>query len=223
MNSADLAFAVIVYLGLFASMVLHEIAHAVVALWLGDDTAKRKGRITLDPLPHVDPMMTILVPLLTLWLSHGTTAFGGAMPVPVNPQNLRHPRRDLMWIAVAGPASNCLIAVVLALALNAYPAATAWEPYLAGYAARLLEVLIGINLLLAGFNLIPIPPLDGSKILAGLLPEDLADAYLAFGGHQGLLVVGVLVMTGAIDVIYPPIDRAAEVFIESLTYFDVYR
>src|SRR5262245_36662250 len=105
------AIGLLVFLGFIFSIVVHECAHAIVASWCGDDTARLLGRITLNPVPHIDPFMSVIVPLMLLVASRGQYAFGGAKPVPVNVLRLRHPRRDMMWVAIAGPISNLLLAV----------------------------------------------------------------------------------------------------------------
>jgi Zn-dependent protease len=154
---------------LFA-ITLHEAAHGYVARHFGDMTAYQQGRISLNPIRHIDPVGTILLPILTLWM--GGIMFGWAKPVPVNFAALRHPKKDMLWVALAGPASNIFMALCWALFAKialAFP-----ENY---YSAPLLEMaMIGIkiNVVLAALNLLPLPPLDGGRIAISLLPHRLA-------------------------------------------------
>ena len=171
-------FAILIY-----SIILHEVSHGIVALWLGDKTAKYAGRLTANPLKHIDLWMTIIVPFLMLVLSGGRFAFGGAKPVPYNPYNLKNQKWGPTIIALAGPASNILIALVAAVSaglislpysikldiinnFNDWSAAsTLITNSLPAVFFELLIIIIFWNVLLAFFNLIPIPPLDGSKII----------------------------------------------------------
>ncbi len=157
---------------LLFSAILHEIAHGYVAERLGDPTAKLSGRLTLNPLKHIDPFMSIILPLLLL-ISHSPVIFGGAKPVPVDPFNLREGRKDLAIVSLAGPLTNFLLAIVAALSLHLINGDTN------SLVGSLLQIIIQLNLLLGIFNLLPIPPLDGSKLFALLLPERDAQAYLS--------------------------------------------
>lgn len=154
---------------LFA-ITLHEAAHGYVARHFGDMTAYQQGRISLNPIRHIDPVGTILLPILTLWM--GGIMFGWAKPVPVNFAALRHPKKDMLWVALAGPASNIFMALCWALFAKialAFP-----ENY---YSAPLLEMaMIGIkiNVVLAALNLLPLPPLDGGRVAISMLPHRLA-------------------------------------------------
>src|SRR6266850_2180078 len=118
MLTPDQAIWLLVFIGFIFSIVVHECAHAIVASWCGDDTARLLGRITLNPIPHIDPFMSVLLPLSMLYMSGWQYAFGGAKPVPVNYFRLRHPRRDMMWVALAGPVSNLILAVCFAISAN---------------------------------------------------------------------------------------------------------
>lgn len=177
------------------AITVHEAAHGYVARLLGDDTAYVMGRITLNPVKHIDPVGTIAVPLLILFASGGQFAFGYAKPVPVNFNRLRHPKRDMIWVALAGPASNFIQAI-------------AWTLFLIGLAASGIHesffVQMGfggvmINLAMWAFNLFPIPPLDGGRVLAGVLPRGQAQVLLARIEPFGFFVVMALVLTRVID------------------------
>ncbi len=159
---------------LLFSAILHEIAHGYVADRLGDPTARISGRLTLNPLKHIDPMMSVFLPLLLLLSSGGKFAFGGAKPVPVDPFNLKEGRKDLALVSLAGPLTNIILAI-----------AASGLIHLLGSASDILRVVLliimDLNLWLAIFNLLPIPPLDGSKVFALFLSEHSAKRYLAIG------------------------------------------
>jgi Zn-dependent protease len=172
-------FTILLLCALIPSVILHEISHGVVALAFGDDTAKRAGRLTLNPIPHIDPFGTIILPAL-LALSGVGAVIGWARPVPVNVARLRHPRNESVLVSLVGPAVNIVLAVVFALAYRymvpladkAVPTLSA-EPVWAQYV-----FLVGyINVILAVFNLIPLPPLDGSAVVERLLPTHLLEGY----------------------------------------------
>jgi Zn-dependent protease len=146
------------------SIVVHECAHGLMALWNGDPTAKERGRLTLNPLPHVDPLGSIILPGLLL-LTHAPFLFGWAKPVPIDWARLRHPPNDQVKVALAGPASNVMLALMFAALARVSPEAGFWAPLrLMGYAG------VVWNCALALFNMIPVPPLDGSWILMRFLP-----------------------------------------------------
>ncbi|MBI3464258.1 MAG: site-2 protease family protein [Planctomycetes bacterium] len=208
---------VLIFLGFIFSIVVHECAHGLVAHWCGDDTAVQLGRITLNPISHIDPVMSILLPGFLLMASHGQWAFGGAKPVPVNPFNLRNPKRDMMWVAWAGPMSNVILAIGFALLGNVAFLVLRSDP---AFGMSLLHVVVGlvsVNLLLAGFNLIPVPPLDGSKILAGLLPRDMAASLMRLEPY-GMLIVGALVFSGATAHLLWPVGYAADWMLKTLIF-----
>lgn len=178
------------------TVVIHEVSHGVVANWLGDPTARDAGRLTLNPFKHIDPFGTILLPLM-LRLAHSPVVLGWAKPVPVDYRNLRHPKRDMLWIGAAGPVSNFLMAAAAAGLLKL--AGTSLPPVARG----LLQLLAMINLMLGTFNLLPVPPLDGSRVLAGLLPAPLAVGVLRLERWGILILVGLLYF-GAVDRIIEP-------------------
>jgi Zn-dependent protease len=171
---------------LFASITLHEYSHGWIADKLGDPTPKESGRLTLNPLAHVDPIGTIALPIMLLVMSGGRFAFGYAKPVPINPYHFKNPKQDIMWVGLSGPLMNFAIAFVLSLIIR-----LRILPFLT-------EVLLWgviINLILAIFNLIPIPPLDGSRIVAALLPYKLSYMYLRLE-MVGFFIVLALIMMG---------------------------
>lgn len=154
---------------LIFSAILHEIMHGVVADRLGDPTARIMGRLTLNPIPHIDPVMSILLPASMFILSGGHFAFGAAKPVPVNPIHFRDPKKDMALVAIAGPLTNAFIAIVAAQIIRFLP--------LNDLLSSILYIVVLYNLMLTIVNLIPIPPLDGSRVVTALLPNDLARTY----------------------------------------------
>jgi Zn-dependent protease len=161
------------------SAILHEIAHGYVAYRLGDPTAKLRGRLTLNPRSHIDPYMTILIPLLLIF-SGSPIIFGGAKPVPVDPFNLRDGIKDLSLVSLAGPLTNVGLAILGSLALHIfYPGFGIFDAMRGDIFSSILASIVQINLFLAVFNLVPIPPLDGSKVFSLLLPPKQAAAYMS--------------------------------------------
>lgn len=184
---------------LLFSLVFHEFGHAWTALRCGDNTAKLLGRVTLSPMAHADPIGTVLFPLLQIFT--GVPLIGWAKPVPFNPANLGNLKRDSILISAAGPGFNLVLALLAALAwrLNdAFlgPQATGFMATVYEFLRMLLPMILQINVLLALFNMIPMPPLDGSWIVYHLLPPRMAEVYRAFGAQWGFLVVLALVYTG---------------------------
>ena len=181
---------------LLFSMVAHEVAHGWAALWQGDPTARQAGRLTWNPIPHIDPFLTILLPLV-LAVSGGPI-FGGARPVPVDPRNYRHLRRGDIIVSLAGIATNLLLAV-LCTALVVPLGLLGREAPGAGSTLAVLQAMmlmgLQVNLLLAVFNLLPIPPLDGSHVLKHLLPPPLALMYVR-AGRYGMLILFALLAFG---------------------------
>lgn len=168
------------------SAILHEVAHGFVADRLGDPTARLLGRLTLNPKSHIDPFMSILLPLM-LVLSGSPVIFGAAKPVPVDPFNLRDGRKDMALVALAGPLTNIILAIVASILIRAMLAVG--DHQMVGF--LMLDVLTSImqiNIMLAIFNLLPIPPLDGSKVFAMLLPEKEATSYLSIGSF-GMIIL----------------------------------
>jgi Zn-dependent protease len=177
---------------LIESIVLHEMAHGYVAWLFGDQTAKRQGRITFNPIPHIDPMWTIAIPTIAYFLSGGTFIIGGAKPVPVNPLNYRRPVLGDICVSVAGVAVNFLIAVIMILLLNIVHFFSG-DPASTLVAYVLLNVAL-LNIVLAMFNLIPIPPLDGSHLFKYLLPQELRPGYDKLGRTGAGFIVLILVI-----------------------------
>ena len=186
---------------LFPSVILHEYAHGWVACRLGDPTAKAAGRLTFNPLKHIDPVGTIILPVILLVMRHfepSTPILGWAKPVPVNFMNLRSPRRDMMLVAAAGPAVNIALALFFS---------SLFKMHISIFVNEVLELAIAINLVLALFNLIPIPPLDGSRLVAGLLPNRLAYWYSRLEGY-GIFIVMILLYLGVLKrFIFPLMDQ----------------
>jgi Zn-dependent protease len=191
----DLSRVLIAIVVLLLSLSFHEAAHAISADALGDPTARRLGRVTLNPIAHIDPIGTLLFPLLALLSNF--PLIGWAKPVPVNPANLHgHWRRKYMLIAAAGPASNLVLAVVAAIGLHLIGFGGGSSPASAQI-FDFLRIMVVLNVLLAVFNMIPVPPLDGGNVLAGLLPGQAAEVFARirpFGMFilYGLLLSGIL-------------------------------
>jgi Zn-dependent protease len=177
---------------LVIAIVFHEIAHGLVARRLGDPTAGERGRLTLNPIKHIDPFGTVILPML-LAISHAPV-FGWAKPVPVNYARLRNPRRDMVLVALAGPGMNLLLAIAGAIVLAA---TLSWSSDPNSLATRLIvgnaEAFIYINVFLGIFNLLPVPPFDGGHVVEGLLPPSLARPFQKIGRYS-LLVLMILLL-----------------------------
>jgi Zn-dependent protease len=177
-------------LPLIIAITFHEAAHGFVAHHLGDNTAWEQGRVTFNPLKHIDPFGTVIMPAILL-LSHSPFLFGYAKPVPVNFRALRHPRIDMVWVALAGPATNIALALVAALGFH-----------LVGYVPESaaqwlfdnLKNALVINVVLAIFNMLPIPPLDGGRVAVGLLPDVLARPLSRLEPYGMLILIGILIV-----------------------------
>ena len=168
------------------ALSFHEYAHGWMAYRLGDPTAKHEGRLTMNPLAHLDPLGTMMIIIVH---------FGWAKPVPVNPMNLKDPKKDMLWIALAGPVSNVIMAAGLGLILRIMIGmGLRVDGSFLGYFQYMLYFAVMINLVLAIFNMIPIPPLDGSKILFGLLPTEYEESYLRFQQFGPMVLLGLVVI-----------------------------
>lgn len=187
---------------LIMSLSFHEAAHAWTASRLGDPTARMLGRLTLNPLAHIDWIGTVLFPLVALY--SGVPLIGWAKPVPVDSRYLRHPRRDFAIVALAGPVSNMILAVGGAAILMAFEASNPPEGSLV---VMVLTRAVFINVLLAVFNLIPVPPLDGGNVVAGFVPEPVARGIDALR-PWGFLILYALMFSGFLSTIAWPIQRA---------------
>ncbi len=194
MSQADIQMLIIGLPVLIFSLVVHEVWHALAAERLGDNTARRLGRVTLNPLPHLDPLMSLVLPALCI--ISGAPIFGGAKPVPVNMNNLRSPMRDMAIVAAAGPLSNIVLALLAGILVRVLATIGLLGPEL----AQIGYMFIQINLLLAAFNLLPIPPLDGSRIVAALLKGEARYAYMRLEAY-GLMIL-MLVIFLARPVLY---------------------
>lgn len=194
------------------AVILHEISHGYAALKLGDPTAKMLGRLTLNPLPHIDIIGTIIMPLALYVLTDGKFLFGYAKPVPINPNNFKNPKRDMAFTAAAGPVTNLLLAAIsiillkhvlipIASGMDASTLKTVIDPL-----GRMLIASLSINVVLAVFNMIPIPPLDGGRVLRGLLSYKNAETLDKIEPY-GLIIVMLLVITPVANYIMYPVIR----------------
>jgi Zn-dependent protease len=181
----------------FFAVIIHEYAHGWVAWKLGDSTARYMGRLTLNPLAHIDPIGTIFLPIILI-LTHSPILFGWAKPVPVDFFNLNNPKRDMVWVGLAGPAANVVFAIVLALLLKV-PLLMASH-----FAVSIITSAIVANLVLAVFNLLPIPPLDGSRVAMGLLPYNLSVQYSRIEPY-GFVIIFALLWIGFINTMVWPV------------------
>lgn len=192
LDTLDIAFFVILLL----SAVFHEYMHAWTANELGDPTAKHLGRLTLNPIPHIDPFMTLILPAALFWATSGAFMFAAAKPVPFNPYNLKYPKWGPALVGVAGPLSNLALAIVFALVFRFAPLPEA--------VTGVVAIIVFANVLLAIFNLIPIPPLDGSHVLMSLLPprwSHIEDWLRQYG-----IYVFIIFLLFFVDLIFPIIS-----------------
>ena len=194
MDFNNLVQTVLIYaLPVLFAITIHEAAHGYVARYFGDPTATLMGRVTLNPVPHIDPMGTIVMPLLLYFATGGSFLFGYARPVPVDFSRLRRPKRDMVWVALAGPASNFIQAILWALAFTALVGAGLDERFF----LEMCKAGVRVNLVMWALNLFPLPPLDGGRILAGLLPWRQAQ-WLARIEPWGIFIVMGLVLVGVV-------------------------
>ena len=206
MQNIDLVQILIVLVVLISSLSVHEAAHAFAADRLGDSTARQLGRLSLNPAVHIDPIGTLLFPLIAFMT--GVPLIGWAKPVPVNTRFLKHPKRDFAIIAAAGPASNVVMAVIgavaLSLARNAAGPGDIAAGAVTGPLVQLLFLFAIVNVLLAVFNMIPVPPLDGGNVLLGLLPTGPARAVEHLRPY-GIFILYALMLTGTLSTILGPV------------------
>jgi Zn-dependent protease len=184
---------------LLFALTLHEVAHGVAALHFGDPTAKNAGRLSLNPLHHLDPVGTLALLLVN---------FGWAKPVPVNPRYFKDPLKDMLWVALAGPITNLLLAIVSLILLKFMVVISGSIPAsIIIPMANMLQVSFMMNVMLCVFNFLPIPPLDGSRILAGILPREAAMKYLHYERY-GMFILLALMITGVFGIMLQPIGIA---------------
>ena len=198
MNISDLIQTVLIYaLPVIFAITLHEAAHGYAAQRLGDSTAAMLGRVTLNPIVHIDPMGTILMPLLLYFSTGGAFLFGYAKPVPVRFDQLRHPKRDMVWVALAGPAANLAQALLWGVLLYVLAGAGLTERFF----LEMCKAGMLTNVVMFAFNLFPLPPLDGGRILVGLLPWRQALAVSRIE-PWGFFIVMALVITGVVSAVW---------------------
>jgi len=201
---------------LFA-ITVHEVAHGWVAKQFGDKTAMMMGRLTLNPVKHIDPMGTVLVPLLLVVLQTGFV-FGWAKPVPVTTENLRHPKRDMVWVALAGPLSNGVMALLWLLAIVVGVAIHSSMPLVSEPLIYMGQAGILINIVLMVLNLLPLPPLDGGRIVTGLLPGRLSWQFSRIEPYGFFILIGLLA-TGILGQIMGPLINGISNTLFSLAGF----
>ena len=195
MNFPELIQTILIYgLPVVFAITLHEAAHGYVAHLRGDNTAWMMGRVTLNPMPHIDPMGTLVMPIVLFLATGGNFLFGYARPVPVNFGHLNHPKRDMIWVALAGPAINFIQAFVWAFAMYGLIALGVEERYF----IEVCKAGVKVNAVMFAFNLFPLPPLDGGRILVGLLPWKQA-VWLSRVEPYGFYIVMALVLLKVID------------------------
>jgi Zn-dependent protease len=195
MDIAHLIQTIALYaLPVLFAITVHEAAHGYAARHFGDNTAYKMGRVTLNPLAHIDPMGTILMPLLLYFATSGAFLFGYAKPVPVNFDRLRNPKRDMVWVALAGPAANLVQALIWGALLFVLHGAGLTEPFF----LKMCQGGVLVNVVMFAFNLFPLPPLDGGRIVVGLLPARQAIAFSRIEPY-GFFIVMALVVSGLVS------------------------
>ncbi len=201
----------IIYLPpLLFAITLHEVAHGWAALYFGDNTAQAQGRLSLNPINHIDPLGTVIIPLLLFFT--GGFIFGWAKPVPVNVYRLRHPKRDMAFVALAGPSANIIMALIWVFVMAAGLHLIELLPWVSKPLVYTGFFGIIINLMLAMLNMLPIPPLDGSKVVAGVLPNTLSQAFVRLE-PVGLIILVLLLATGWLGLILHPMVDSVSTFI----------
>ncbi|WP_127470909.1 site-2 protease family protein [Thiomicrorhabdus aquaedulcis] len=194
------------------AITVHEAAHGWMASKLGDQTARMLGRLTLNPLKHIDPIGTVVVPIALLVL--GGFVFGWAKPVPVDTRNFKHPAKDMAWVAMAGPASNLIMAVLWALVAKVGLIVQAQSPDVAQFLIYSGFAGISINLILLVLNLLPIPPLDGSRVVSAFLPAKLAWQYNRFAPMGFILLIGLMVLGLLSPILMGPFNALKTVIVQ---------
>jgi Zn-dependent protease len=193
-DTSNLIQTVLIYaLPVLFAITIHEAAHGYVARYLGDNTAYMMGRVTLNPIKHIDPLGTILMPLMLYFATSGAFLFGYAKPVPVNFGQLRRPKRDMVWVALAGPASNFIQAIFWAVAFTVLAGSGVTERFF----IEMCKAGVLVNLVMWAFNLFPLPPLDGGRVLVGLLPWKQAQLVSRIEPY-GFFIVLALVLVGIV-------------------------
>lgn len=202
------------------AVIFHEVAHGFIAYRWGDSTARDQGRITFNPVPHIDPLGTLILPILMMFTGSGML-FGWARPVPINPARFRKYRAGLFWVSLAGPAMNFLIAAVSGLAFAATLKFASPEFYLFEPLIEMTKVSVMLNFSLGIFNLLPLPPLDGSKIIESFLPYNAMKAYESIAQYSFWILLA-LIMTGALSILSGPIQFLTRfTLIESISLFQI--
>ncbi len=198
MDIAQLIQTIAIYaLPVVFAITVHEAAHGYAAMYFGDKTAWSLGRVTLNPLKHIDPMGTILMPLLLYFATSGAFLFGYAKPVPVRFDKLHHPKRDMVWVALAGPGANLVMAIAWGAAFYLLQALGITEPFF----SKVSQGGVLVNVVMFAFNLFPLPPLDGGRILVGLLPMPWAVAVSRIE-PWGFFIVMALVIAGVLSALW---------------------